>query len=345
MAKKFHYKVPASDWRRRLRPTSDEEYKRRFIQRTKKMLNGCIEWQGALINGYGAFTYKHSSLKAHQIAWVLFKGEEIPRGLCVCHTCDNPKCVNLDHLWLGTPKQNSEDMARKGRTASGFRNGKHAKPWATPRGERSGTHTHPEMFRGEMNGFSKLTEAQVIAIRIEYAAGATQQQLADKYGVNQTLIGFIVRGISWKHVGGPISKPVVRASRGRWSERAQFKERIRQSIDLWSALAEEEEQALKLQAKVKKKAEPRLLRRASPLTAEQVVDMRIAHSEGVSEKQLANQYAMSRSSISSILRGKRWADVGGPIKAYKPHRARQPWLTPEVKERLQKSIKFWKGLK
>lgn len=84
-----------------------------------KLENGCIEWQGGLgRGGYGKFRAspdkKHSHVGAHRFAYEMANGP-IPDGLFVCHSCDNRRCCNPDHLWLGTANDNVQDMVAKGR--------------------------------------------------------------------------------------------------------------------------------------------------------------------------------------------------------------------------------------
>lgn len=107
---------------------------------------------------------------AHRLSWEIHKGA-IPRGLCVLHTCDVPRCVNPAHLFVGTRIDNNEDRDAKGR---GYRR------------------------HGARNPNVKLTPRQVAEIRGRYVPGViSQQTLADEYGVKQAQISRIVRGVSY----------------------------------------------------------------------------------------------------------------------------------------------------
>lgn len=154
---------------------------RREIYRRKLEANsapptkdGCRLWTGAIWSstGYPRFNINGTSVAAYRVAWELRHGP-IASGLFVCHRCDQPLCVNVDHLFLGTPAENSADMVAKRRQA-----------------------------RGESNGGGvKLTEGMVRALRAIYAEGGiSQQALADVFGVNQALVSGVIRRRLWGHV-------------------------------------------------------------------------------------------------------------------------------------------------
>lgn len=121
-------------------------------------------------NGYGLLMSngKHVAV-AHRVSWVLHKGDPIPDGLFVLHRCDNPPCVNPEHLFLGTNADNMRDMAEKGRSGAG--------------------------------GFNKkVNEAQVKEIRRRHAAGENRTHLGREYGVSKWTITQIVNRRRWSHV-------------------------------------------------------------------------------------------------------------------------------------------------
>jgi hypothetical protein len=110
----------------------------------------------------------------HRAAWILNHGE-IGSESKVCHTCDNPPCVNLRHLFVGTDADNAADKVRKGRQWRGT---------------------------GTKNGMAVLTEDQVREIRSIYQRkyGFGCHVLARKYGVHNTTIKYIVNGKTWRHL-------------------------------------------------------------------------------------------------------------------------------------------------
>lgn len=87
----------------------------RFEEKFTKHESGCWLWNAACrTTGYGVFSYNGKPVTASRVSYILYKGTD-PGDLFVCHTCDNPKCVNPDHLFLGTNQDNVEDRKRKGR--------------------------------------------------------------------------------------------------------------------------------------------------------------------------------------------------------------------------------------
>lgn len=167
----------------------------------------CWEWLGSR-DGY-AYGRLWANLgqgpsrptAAQRVSWVLHYGS-IPDGLEVLHSCDHPWCVNPYHLFLGTQAANMKDMARKGRSCAGDRNGSRRHPERLARGERNGSRLHPESRRrGESHPNAKLTDSIVLDMRRRYAAGdATQEELASDYGVAQGLVSMIVHGKLWCHI-------------------------------------------------------------------------------------------------------------------------------------------------
>ena len=100
--------MPAKGFRRPITP--------RLLQHSKlNRETGCIEWVGVTNRGYGVLKIGNTRDKAHRLAWKEAYGE-IPQGLCVLHRCDNPGCINLDHLFLGTKGDNNRDRKSKGRS-------------------------------------------------------------------------------------------------------------------------------------------------------------------------------------------------------------------------------------
>lgn len=87
----------------------------KFIRLTRIDENGCLIWVGHTTrDGYPRVTYKGRSRFVHRLGWTMARGP-IPTGMVLCHSCDNPSCVNIDHLRVGTQNDNVQDMVSKGR--------------------------------------------------------------------------------------------------------------------------------------------------------------------------------------------------------------------------------------
>lgn len=156
--------------------------------------DGCWLWTGASMpGGYGQIIRtwpNRTRVKASRLSYRMHKGE-IPKGHGVLHKCDNPPCVNPDHLFTGTQKDNVDDMIAKGRAATGRR--------GRPNLKLRYKHGPNPKLRGENNHAHKLTNKQVAEIRESYSRKErTQDQLAEIYGVTRSGISKITRGKTWK---------------------------------------------------------------------------------------------------------------------------------------------------
>lgn len=129
----------------------------------------CWNWLGHIDKcGYGKFW----NYLAHRFSWVDSFGE-IPDGMYVCHKCDNPRCVNPDHLFLGTQKDNMDDMVKKGRH---------------------------KYVKGEESHKSKLNKNDIYVIRSLVSQGYTHLEISKKFRVSISAIAHIVHGRSWSWV-------------------------------------------------------------------------------------------------------------------------------------------------
>ena len=136
----------------------------------------CIEWQKYRSeDGYGIRSFKGKPVKAHRLAYCQNRGIELSEidGLVVRHKCDNPACINPDHLEIGTQLDNNRDRASRNRSAH---------------------------LTGEKNGRAKLTKEQVNEIRSRYVRGSKDNNtvtLAKEFGVCQAHVSEIVRKVTW----------------------------------------------------------------------------------------------------------------------------------------------------
>lgn len=161
--------------------------------------SGCWIWDGTLgSGGYGVtivcISARKMSLRAHRISYAAFNNVEIDNGL-VCHKCDNPSCVNPDHLFLGTHLDNMRDMKKKGRSAwdksEEYREIRREIGRRIPRDKRA---------RGEQCNLSTLTVAKVVAMQVDAEKNMNFTKLGEKYGCTPGHVWKIISRRAWKHV-------------------------------------------------------------------------------------------------------------------------------------------------
>jgi hypothetical protein len=149
-----------------------EKDKERFWKYVEKG-GSCWNWTGTKdVNGYGVYSIKHVLYRAHRASY-FFKHGSIEWDKMCCHSCDNPSCVNPDHLFLGSPKDNTQDMMRKGRWSIKSRASK------------------------DRHGMAKLSYSDVAAMSEARKNGSLVKDLAFKFGIHPTTASNILNGRHW----------------------------------------------------------------------------------------------------------------------------------------------------
>ena len=144
-----------------------ERFEEKFV---KGCPDRCWEWMASKNGkGYGQISVGNRTETASRVAYRIYVGE-IPSGVCVLHRCDNPICVNPNHLFLGSQKDNIRDCSNKGRLF---------------------------ITSGERNAHSKLTKMDVIEIRLSSMPSSV---IKDEYGVTKDTINKVRRRATWKNV-------------------------------------------------------------------------------------------------------------------------------------------------
>lgn len=164
----------------------------------------CWNWRGSKNRGgYGIVNIKRSVFSTHRVSYFLTNGED-PSELQVLHHCDNPSCVNPNHLFLGTTYDNMIDRELKGRANHpyGMKAGVHTMPHTRAFGSRNGHFTHPEAtLKGQNKPNSKLQDKDIIdIINLCAIEGNSLTNVANDYGVTVATISSILKRKTWKHI-------------------------------------------------------------------------------------------------------------------------------------------------
>lgn len=156
--------------------TQNENFERlkKYYEKYVVKQESCWDWKGIIEHtGYGKLGIR-PPIKAHRASWIIHKGP-IPKGLIVCHTCDNRKCTNPDHLWLGTHKDNIQDRIKKGRCNTA---------------------------KGTQLKIARLSDGQVKKIKDLLKKGLTCSEIGRQYKVSRKIVSRIKNGETWKHIKG-----------------------------------------------------------------------------------------------------------------------------------------------
>lgn len=243
----------------------------------------CHEWQGYRDrHGYGRMrlapkiqaTYSIYTQLVPRIVWQINHGP-IERTQHVCHSCDNPPCVNIGHLWLGDAQSNQQDSMRKDRKPSGDNHPMRRHPERAAFGDRNGSRKYRErMPRGTENPSARLTDEAVYAMRAYAAHGYTYQQIADAYNITESNVGHIVRRVTWAHLKEEDAPPFVNTIGGKHDGTRRGEAAT-----------------------------------GAKLTAEQIPDIRHLAVSGVRYGDIAAQYGISKALVCLIAQRKSWAHI------------------------------------
>lgn len=185
---------------------------------------GCWLWTGSklLKSGYGRIKFQGHAFKAHRLSWILHFGS-IPDGLLVCHHCDNRLCVRPDHLFLGTPADNTDDMVAKGRQA---------------KGDSHFSRTQVEkVLKGEKHGMAKISQDQAVSIRQLAWLGKTDKEIAAMFPLSESAVHRIVKGHGWTEINS-IVQPLTKNRTPSWENNEKAKLSTAQVIKIRTLAAQ-----------------------------------------------------------------------------------------------------------
>lgn len=166
-------------------PDVSDTHLARFMAKLRVAPSGCVEWTASKDGcGYGTFRVGSKIYRSHRLAFKWLGGNAVPEHGEIMHTCDNPACVNPEHLVHGSHTENMHDMISKGRDRKAS-------------GDRHYYRNNPCLVRGERHNRHILTAEQVLEIR---ASDETHKAAAARFGVSESCIYHVRARHNWKHI-------------------------------------------------------------------------------------------------------------------------------------------------
>lgn len=273
------------------------------------VVGNCWEWTGVSNKGgYGIIVLRKERYIATRTAYCMQYGVD-PENFFVCHHCDNPKCVRKEHLYLGTPKDNTSDMVRR---------------------ERFALRIPSDNLLGEPDKRYTLTEKDVRCIYYRYwtEEGLSQSDLAQEYNIEQTNIGLITRGDNWSHITSKMKLPyklnkecikdkltesdiyeIFRLYNSREMTRSEIAKKFNIAVSSLDQILRGEKWSHLDLGKTRKKISPEYMDEETVIS----IYTDFWTDKSLSQKQIAKKYGISQGTVSHIASGKSWVEITSKI--------------------------------
>ncbi len=268
---------------------SKDTYRNKIINKILSLINHegeCWIWKKCTnTDGYGSIWAFNKGWRIHRLSYFLFIGE-IPKGLLVCHTCDKPACFNPAHLWVGTHKENMEDMMRKGRT-----------------------------LYAEQRPNNKISTQMRPVIAKKYLSGMTMKSIAKEYNCHEatifTAINKVLPDRKKKNLNSE-GKPYTKIKIGICPNITKEYLSGTSMIDLAKKYNTSKSSIFTAIHRIIPKGKKGLRGEkhlSAKLTDKEVIIIRSLSKNGLSARKIASRYNMTQASINRVIKGKTWKHI------------------------------------